>query len=76
MLGYGLATAAEAACSLQQNGAKIKHVIHITFDNVHLRRDNPNVPSDIEQMPNLLQGEANYASFTLCLLGSFCQIQS
>ena len=24
------------------------------FDNVHLRRDNPNVPSDLEQMPNLL----------------------
>ena len=26
----------------------------ITLDNVHLRRDNPNVPSDLEQMPNLL----------------------
>jgi hypothetical protein len=25
------------------------------FDNVHFRRDNPNVPSDLEQMPNLLQ---------------------
>src|SRR6202008_2509335 len=24
------------------------------FDNVHLRRDNPNVPSDLEQMPHLL----------------------
>jgi hypothetical protein len=29
-------------------------VINIVFDNVHLRRDNPNVPSDLEQMPNLL----------------------
>jgi hypothetical protein len=29
-------------------------VIIIVFDNVHLRRDNPNVPSDLEQMPNLL----------------------
>ena len=28
--------------------------MHIQFDNVHLRRDNPNVPSDLEQMPNLL----------------------
>jgi hypothetical protein len=32
----------------------IKHVVHITFDNVHLHRDNPNVPSDLEQMPSLL----------------------
>lgn len=32
----------------------IKHVVEIQFDNVHLRRDNPNVPSDLEQMPNLL----------------------
>src|SRR5262249_50597219 len=42
---------AQAACNL---GPSIKHVVHITFDNVHLRRDNPNVPSDLEQMPNLL----------------------
>src|SRR3979490_2257921 len=33
----------------------LKHVVQIQFDNVHLRRDNPNVPSDLEQMPNLLQ---------------------
>ncbi|MEO8889410.1 MAG: hypothetical protein ABI429_09035 [Jatrophihabitantaceae bacterium] len=31
----------------------IKHVIQIQFDNVHLTRDNPNVPSDLAQMPNL-----------------------
>jgi hypothetical protein len=31
-----------------------KHVIHIQFDNVHFTRDNPNVPSDLEQMPHLL----------------------
>ena len=35
-------------------GGEIKHVIYIQFDNVHLRRDNPNVPSDLEQMPHLL----------------------
>jgi hypothetical protein len=29
-------------------------VINIVFDNVHFFRDNPNVPSDLEQMPNLL----------------------
>ncbi len=32
----------------------IKHVIQIQFDNVHLTRDNPNVASDLEQMPHLL----------------------
>ena len=35
-------------------GRGITHVITIQFDNVHLRRDHPNVPSDLEQMPNLL----------------------
>jgi hypothetical protein len=29
----------------------IKHVIYIQFDNVHFTRDNPNVPSDLEQVP-------------------------
>lgn len=32
----------------------IQHVIYIQFDNVHFTRDNPNVPSDLEQMPALL----------------------
>jgi hypothetical protein len=41
-------------CSLNSAGGKIKHIIYIQFDNVHLTRDNPNVPSDLEQMPNLL----------------------
>ena len=35
-------------------GNGVKHVIDITFDNVHFFRDNPNVPSDLELMPNLL----------------------
>jgi hypothetical protein len=39
---------------LNSPGGQIKHVVHLVFDNVHLRRDNPNVPSDLEQMPNLL----------------------
>ncbi len=50
----GVTSAAEAACNLQSADGRIKHVVHIQFDNVHLRRDNPNVPSDLEQMPNLL----------------------
>ena len=32
----------------------IEHIVYIQFDNVHFRRDIPNVPSDLEQMPNLL----------------------
>src|SRR5215475_1585187 len=54
VLANGGVTAAQAACELNSAGSRIKHVVHITFDNVHLRRDNPNVPSDLEQMPNLL----------------------
>jgi hypothetical protein len=34
-------------------GNGITHVIEITFDNVHFFRDNPNVLSDLEQMPAL-----------------------
>jgi hypothetical protein len=40
-----------ASCHL---GHGVKHVINIVFDNVHFSRDNPNVPSDLEQMPHLL----------------------
>jgi hypothetical protein len=43
-----------SACRLDSAGGKIKHVVEIIFDNVHFHRDNPNVPSDLEQMPNLL----------------------
>jgi hypothetical protein len=37
-----------------QLGNGVKHVISLVFDNVHFSRDNPNVPSDLEQMPHLL----------------------
>ena len=54
-LSPAAALAAPAAPSGSCNLAHgIKHVVHITFDNVHFSRDNPNVPSDLEQMPNLL----------------------
>jgi len=46
--------AAHAACQLNSPSGKIKHVVYVEFDNVHFTRDNPNVPSDLEQMPNLL----------------------
>src|ERR1700730_9492402 len=37
-----------------QLGNGVSHVVQITFDNVHFFRDNPNVPSDLELMPHLL----------------------
>ena len=45
------AAAPTTTCHL---GNGIQHVINIVFDNVHFSRDNPNVPSDLEQMPTLL----------------------
>src|SRR5713226_9289237 len=47
-------TAASAECRLNSADSKIKHVIFIQFDNTHFLRDDPNVPSDLEQMPALL----------------------
>ena len=41
-------------CQLKSAGGDIQHVIYLQFDNVHLRRDVSGVPSDLEQMPNLL----------------------
>jgi hypothetical protein len=60
LLITGLASAAQVApeaeastgCSLSRG--PIRHVIYIQFDNTHFSRDNANVPSDLEQMPHLL----------------------
>jgi hypothetical protein len=41
-------------CHLKSAEGNIQHLIWLQFDNVHFTRDNPNVPSDLEQMPNLL----------------------
>jgi hypothetical protein len=41
----------DSTCHL---GNGIQHVVQIMFDNVHFFRDNPNVPSDMEMLPNLL----------------------
>src|SRR5580692_3796551 len=46
-----LADGSSSSCHL---GNGVKHVVQITFDNVHFFRDNPNVPSDFQLMPNLL----------------------
>src|SRR5213079_2799707 len=45
---------AASGCDLPGTRGAIKHVIYIQFDNTHLRRDNTSVPSDLEQMPHLL----------------------
>jgi hypothetical protein len=45
------AAADNSSCHL---GNGIKHVVTLMFDNVHFFRDNPNVSSDLQQMPNLL----------------------
>ena len=50
----GSATADPTAATTCHLGNGVQHVVSIVFDNVHFARDNPNVPSDLEQMPNLL----------------------
>ena len=45
------AHSATSTCNL---GNGVQHVINVVFDNTHFTRDNPNVPSDLEQMPALL----------------------
>ncbi len=62
------------SCNL---GNGVKHVVYLQFDNVHLRRDNPNVPSDLEQIPsllNFLQGNgALLANHHTPLISRHCQ---
>jgi hypothetical protein len=45
------AQSAASSCNL---GNGVQHVVNLVFDNTHFVRDNPNVPSDLEQMPALL----------------------
>jgi hypothetical protein len=44
---------ADAACTLHARGGEVTHVVQLLFENVHLRRDDQDVPSDLEQMPHL-----------------------
>ena len=60
----GAAPAFAAGCQLASNSHGVKHIVYIQFDNVPLRRDNPNVPSDLEQMPNLLHFLEQQARFS------------
>jgi len=49
--GAPSSSAPSSSCHL---GNGVQHVINIVFDNTHFSRDNQNVPSDLEQMPHLL----------------------
>jgi hypothetical protein len=55
-----LADNSSSTCHL---GNGVKHVVQLTFDNVHFFRDNPNVPSDLQMMPNLLNFFENNGTF-------------
>jgi hypothetical protein len=44
--------ATASSCALDKG--PVKHVVYLQFDNTHYRRDRPNVASDLEQMPHLL----------------------
>ena len=45
---------ASNSCRLGNGAGAVQHVIYLQFDNTHLNRDRPNVASDLEQMPHLL----------------------
>ncbi len=53
---------ASSGCQLNSPTGAVHHVIYLQFDNVHFRRDNPNVPSDLEQMPHLLNFIKHYGT--------------
>jgi hypothetical protein len=50
----------QSSCHL---GNGVTHVVRLGFDNVHFFRDNPNVPSDLQMMPNLLNFFENNGTF-------------
>src|SRR6516162_9807764 len=52
-LGGQRAAHADAQCPLTAATSALKHVVFLEFDNLHLERDAPNVPSDLERMPAL-----------------------
>jgi hypothetical protein len=48
-----VAALADPICPLAAAGSSLKHIVFLQFDNLHLERDVPNVPSDLERMPAL-----------------------
>ena len=54
-IGGGTAgVAAPQTCQISSPVGNVSHVVYLQFDNTHYNRDNPNVASDLEQMPHLL----------------------
>src|SRR4051794_20258537 len=53
-LAAAATTSAERAQATRCDLGAAKHVVYLQFDNTHYRRDRPNVASDLEQMPHLL----------------------
>src|SRR5258706_15450436 len=54
LIAASVPASAQSTCQLNSPSGEIQHVIYIQFDNTHFRRDNASVPSDLEQMPHLL----------------------
>src|SRR3989454_7591023 len=53
-VGVAAAKPSPVFAGCQLSAGSVKHVIYLVFDNTHFMRDNPDVPSDLEQMPHLL----------------------
>jgi hypothetical protein len=53
-VGVAAAKPSPQVSGCQLSNGPVKHVIYLVFDNTHFMRDNPSVPSDLEQMPHLL----------------------
>ena len=49
-----ISTTSPMTCQISGPTGQVQHVVFLIFDNVHFLRDRPNVPSDLEQMPHLL----------------------
>jgi len=54
LIAASVPASAQSTCQLNSPSGRIQHVIYVQFDNTHFRRDNASVPSDLEQMPHLL----------------------
>src|SRR5689334_14960024 len=53
--GGTVGVAAPQTCQISSPVGNVSHVVYLQFDNTHFNRDNPNVASDLEQMPHLLK---------------------
>ena len=54
LTAVGAAASKPAPASSSCLSGAVKHVIYLQFDNTHFNKDRPNVASDLQQMPHLL----------------------